>query len=155
MIHILPYPIPFQDHWWWERHYWDWDWDWDYWDWDTWRLGAVLLKLPVQEWMLQRCVLWWCEQMYPSQWRLQPQHLHGRNRHTSCTYTHSSYNWVTWRLGAMLQKLPVQEWMLQWHVFRRCAQMHPTQWRCLQPLHLHGCMSKLGVTLFCGKFLHY
>ena len=82
--------------------------------------------------------------MHSAQWRLQPQHLHGRNRPTSCTYTHPSYNWVTWRLGAMLQKLPVQEWMLQWHVFRWCAQMHPTQWRCLHPLHLHGCMSKLA-----------
>jgi hypothetical protein len=105
----------------------------------------VLLKLPVQEWMLQRYVLWWCEQMHPSQWRLQPQRVHGyigiiRNARG---------------LGTMLQKLPVQEWMLQWYVLRRCVQMHPTQWWWLQPLHLHGCMSKLGVTLICGKFLHY
>jgi hypothetical protein len=52
-------------------------------------------------------------------------------------YAHFSYNWVTWRLGAMLLEFPMQEWMLQWYVLRRCAQVHPTQWR-LQPQRLHG-----------------
>ena len=51
---------------------------------------------------------------------------------------------VTWRLGAMLQELPVQEWMLQWYVLRRCAQVHSAQWR-LQLQHLYGCVRKLCV----------
>ncbi len=41
-------------------------------------------------------------------------------------------------------RLVIQKTM-QWHVFRRCVQMHPTQWRCLHPPHLHGCMSNLGM----------
>jgi hypothetical protein len=47
--------------------------------------------------------------------------------------------------GRNAPELPVQEWMLQWYVIGWCAQMHPTQWQCLYPLNLHGCMSKLGV----------
>ena len=95
--------------------------------------------------------------MAPSQWWLQPLHLHvwiRTHAHPSYTHpsiTHPSYNRVTRGLGAMLQKLSMHEWMLQWYVLWRCAQMHPSQWR-LQPLHLHGRMSKLGIISILGFF---
>jgi len=103
--------------------------------------------------LLQWYVLWRCAKMHPSQWRLQLCYLHGWIwTHAHPSYTHPSYNRVTWGLGAMLQKLSVQKWMLQWYVLWRCAQMHPSQWR-LQPLHLHGRMSKVGIISILG-FLH-